>query len=173
MTIITLTSRSRRTAPAPSRLRLRRPAAQPHRPGPREPDDIALVLHTSGTTSRPKIVPLRTGNVAASAPATSRDARLTAKDRALEHHAAVPHPRPDRGACSRRCRRGGSVFCTPGFNALKFFAWHRRGRSRPGTRRVPTMHQAILAARDAQRGNRSRATRCASSARRRRRCRRR
>ena len=27
-------------------------------PGPAQPDDIALVLHTSGTTSRPKIVPL-------------------------------------------------------------------------------------------------------------------
>jgi acyl-CoA synthetase (AMP-forming)/AMP-acid ligase II len=28
------------------------------KPGPATPDDIALVLHTSGTTSRPKIVPL-------------------------------------------------------------------------------------------------------------------
>src|SRR5262249_47912902 len=31
------------------------------------PDDIALVLHTSGTTSRPKIVPLSQRNVCASA----------------------------------------------------------------------------------------------------------
>ena len=31
------------------------------------PDDVALVLHTSGTTSRPKIVPLSQRNVAASA----------------------------------------------------------------------------------------------------------
>ncbi|MGI9206037.1 MAG: AMP-binding protein, partial [Woeseiaceae bacterium] len=29
------------------------------------PDDVALVLHTSGTTSRPKIVPLRHSNVCA------------------------------------------------------------------------------------------------------------
>ena len=28
------------------------------RPGPVQPDDVALILHTSGTTSRPKIVPL-------------------------------------------------------------------------------------------------------------------
>jgi len=31
-----------------------------------EPTDIALILHTSGTTSRPKIVPLLQSNVAAS-----------------------------------------------------------------------------------------------------------
>jgi non-ribosomal peptide synthetase component F len=31
------------------------------------PDDVALVLHTSGTTSRPKIVPLKQRNVCASA----------------------------------------------------------------------------------------------------------
>ncbi|MCB0090792.1 MAG: AMP-binding protein, partial [Caldilineaceae bacterium] len=32
-----------------------------------QPDDVALVLHTSGTTSRPKIVPLSHRNVCASA----------------------------------------------------------------------------------------------------------
>jgi len=39
-------------------------------PGPPESpgdDDIALVLHTSGTTSRPKLVPLRHRNLFASA----------------------------------------------------------------------------------------------------------
>ena len=36
-------------------------------PGPAEPDDIALVLHTSGTTARPKIVLLSNRNLAASA----------------------------------------------------------------------------------------------------------
>lgn len=34
---------------------------------PASPDDIALILHTSGTTSRPKIVPLSHRNVCASA----------------------------------------------------------------------------------------------------------
>ena len=33
----------------------------PERPGEAGPDDVGLVLHTSGTTSRPKIVPLRQG----------------------------------------------------------------------------------------------------------------
>ncbi len=39
---------------------------------------------------------------------------------------------------------GGSVFCTPGFNALRFFAW--MGEATPTWyTAVPTMHQAILA----------------------------
>jgi oxalate---CoA ligase len=39
--------------------------------------------------------------------------------------------------------RGGSVFCTPGFNALKFFAWMEDSNPTWYTA-VPTMHQAIL-----------------------------
>src|SRR5207247_571465 len=39
----------------------------PARPGVAQPDDVALLLHTSGTTSRPKIVPLTQANVSASA----------------------------------------------------------------------------------------------------------
>ena len=39
---------------------------------------------------------------------------------------------------------GGSVFCTPGFNALKFFAWLEEAAPTWYTA-VPTMHQAILA----------------------------
>jgi acyl-CoA synthetase (AMP-forming)/AMP-acid ligase II len=39
---------------------------------------------------------------------------------------------------------GGSVFCTPGFNALRFFHW--LGEAQPSWySAVPTMHQAILA----------------------------
>ena len=39
---------------------------------------------------------------------------------------------------------GGSVFCTPGFNALRFFAWMEEAKPTWYTA-VPTMHQAILA----------------------------
>jgi acyl-CoA synthetase (AMP-forming)/AMP-acid ligase II len=39
---------------------------------------------------------------------------------------------------------GGSVFCTPGFNALKFFSWLEEANPTWYTA-VPTMHQAILA----------------------------
>ena len=38
---------------------------------------------------------------------------------------------------------GASVVCTPGFNALKFFAWFDEARPSWYTA-VPTMHQAIL-----------------------------
>lgn len=48
-------------------------------PGP-DPDDIALVLHTSGTTSRPKVVPLRQRNIASSARAISASYQLTHTD---------------------------------------------------------------------------------------------
>ena len=41
-----------------------------------EPDDIALILHTSGTTSRPKIVPLSQRNVCVSAGNIAADARV-------------------------------------------------------------------------------------------------
>jgi acyl-CoA synthetase (AMP-forming)/AMP-acid ligase II len=39
---------------------------------------------------------------------------------------------------------GSQVFCTPGFNALKFFAWMDEARPTWYTA-VPTMHQTILA----------------------------
>jgi acyl-CoA synthetase (AMP-forming)/AMP-acid ligase II len=39
---------------------------------------------------------------------------------------------------------GSSIFCTPGFNALKFFGWMEQARPTWYTA-VPTMHQAILA----------------------------
>ena len=44
------------------------------------PDDTALLLHTSGTTSRPKQVPLRHGNLMASASSIARHYALTADD---------------------------------------------------------------------------------------------
>ena len=46
-------------------------------------DDIALILHTSGTTSRPKIVPLLQRNVAASALHIQQSLALTPDDRCL------------------------------------------------------------------------------------------
>jgi acyl-CoA synthetase (AMP-forming)/AMP-acid ligase II len=47
-------------------------------------------------------------------------------------------------------RAGASVFCTPGFNALKFFAWMDEAAPSWYTA-VPTMHQAILARADRNR----------------------
>ena len=56
---------------------------------PSEPEDIALVLHTSGTTSRPKMVPLSHRNVTASAINVSRTLRLTREDVCLKDRKSV------------------------------------------------------------------------------------
>jgi len=86
-----------------------------------EPEDIALVLHTSGTTSRPKIVPLRQINVTASAYHIGEALELTPDDVCLN---IMPlfHIHGLIAGLLAPLSRGGSVFCTPGFNALKFFA---------------------------------------------------
>jgi oxalate---CoA ligase len=106
------------------------------------PDDIALVLHTSGTTSRPKIVPLAHKNIAASAANIRRTLALTANDRGL---VIMPlfHIHGLIAALSAPLSAGGEVCCTPGFNALKFFSWLDEVKPTWYTG-VPTMHQAIL-----------------------------
>jgi len=115
----------------------------PARPGPAEADDIALVLHTSGTTSRPKIVPLTQANVTASARHIGRTLALTAQDRCLN---IMPlfHIHGLIAAVLSTAATGGSLYATPGFNALKLFGWLDQARPTWYTA-VPTMHQAILA----------------------------
>lgn len=119
---------------------------RPERPGFAGPDDVALVLHTSGTTSRPKIVPLSHRNVTASARHIRETLALTAADRCLNimplfHiHGLIAATLSSVGA-------GGSVWCSPGFNALKFFGWMQEARPSWYTA-VPTMHQTILSRAD-------------------------
>ncbi len=105
--------------------------------------DVALILHTSGTTSRPKIVPLLQSNVAASAHHIRESLALTPEDRCLN---VMPlfHIHGLLAAVSASLAAGGSVFCTGGFNALNFFAMMDEARPTWFTA-VPTMHQAILA----------------------------
>jgi oxalate---CoA ligase len=106
------------------------------------PDDIALVLHTSGTTSRPKIVPLAHRNVCASAANIRSTLALTPGDRNL---VIMPlfHIHGLIAALLAPLSAGGEVCCSPGFNALKFFSWMAEVRPTWYTG-VPTMHQAIL-----------------------------
>ena len=105
-------------------------------------EDIALILHTSGTTSRPKIVPLSHRNVCASAVNVAHTLRLTADDRCLN---VMPlfHIHGLIAAVLAPLGVGGSIFSTPGFNALRFFGWLDEARPSFYTA-VPTMHQAIL-----------------------------
>ncbi|HEY4131914.1 MAG TPA: AMP-binding protein, partial [Gemmatimonadaceae bacterium] len=106
------------------------------------PDDIALVLHTSGTTSRPKIVPLAHRNVCASAKNIRNTLGLTSEDRNL---VIMPlfHIHGLMAALLAPLSAGGEVCCSPGFNALKFFGWLAEVKPTWYTG-VPTMHQAIL-----------------------------
>ena len=117
------------------------------KPGPSlkgvaESEDIALVLHTSGTTSRPKIVPLSHRNICASAQHILQNLALVPEDRCLN---VMPlfHIHGLMAAVLSSLAAGASVFCTPGFNALKFFSWMKEARPSWYTA-VPTMHQAIL-----------------------------
>jgi acyl-CoA synthetase (AMP-forming)/AMP-acid ligase II len=114
------------------------------------PDDIALVLHTSGTTSRPKIVPLSHRNVTASAVNIVRILRLTREDVCLN---IMPlfHIHGLIGAVLSSIAAGASIACAPNFDALKFFRWFAEVNPTWYTA-VPTMHQTILgrAARNAE-----------------------
>lgn len=107
-----------------------------------QPDDISMVLHTSGTTSRPKIVPLSQGNLAASAAHIARTLQFTAADCGLN---IMPlfHIHGLIAGVMAPLSAGSQVFCTPGFNALKFFGWMDEAKPTWYTA-VPTMHQAIL-----------------------------
>ncbi len=111
--------------------------------GPAGSGDAALILHTSGTTSRPKIVPLTQQNVVASARNIGRSLALEPGDRCLN---VMPlfHIHGLIAAVLASLAAGASVHCAPGFNALRFFSWIEEIRPSWYTA-VPTMHQTILA----------------------------
>ncbi|MBZ0128654.1 MAG: acyl--CoA ligase [Rhodobacteraceae bacterium] len=117
-------------------------AGTPSRSGWSEGRDEALVLHTSGTTSRPKVVPLSTANVLASARHIAKALDLTGEDVGLS---IMPlfHIHGLIASLLASMSAGAHVVCTPGFNALKFFQWFAAVNPTWYTA-VPTMHQAIL-----------------------------
>ncbi|HJV61615.1 MAG TPA: AMP-binding protein [Albitalea sp.] len=105
--------------------------------------DTALILHTSGTTARPKIVPLSQANLLASAHNIARHLALQPRDRCLN---VMPlfHIHGLIGALLATLAAGGSIVCTPGFDERLFFdrvaefepTWYTA---------VPTIHQSVLA----------------------------
>ena len=104
-------------------------------------DDVAMVLHTSGTTSRPKRVPLSVANLCASAGHIAATLAFTPRDVGLN---IMPlfHIHGLIGGLLAPLSAGSRVFCTPGFNALRFFAWMDEAHPTWYTA-VPTMHLAI------------------------------
>ncbi len=125
------------------RLRLPPGLARGGTPGFSAADDIALVLHTSGTTARPKRVPLSHANLTASARSISAHLSLSPADRCLN---VMPlfHIHGLVGALLASLTGGGSVVCTPGFSPLHFFEWLVELEPTWYTA-VPTMHQEVLA----------------------------
>lgn len=106
-------------------------------------DDPVLVLHTSGTTSRPKVVPLRQRNLARSARNIAASLQLTERDRSL---AVMPlfHIHGIMAGFLAPLSVGGSVVCPPGFDAFAFHRWVDELKPTYYTA-VPTMHQMVLA----------------------------
>jgi len=105
-------------------------------------DNVALVLHTSGTTARPKIVPLSHNNLMASAEAIRQTLNLQNSDTVcnvmpLFHiHGLIA------GLCTSLVA-GCTVVATPGFSAPDMGRWLNRHEATWYTA-VPTMHQALL-----------------------------
>ncbi len=106
------------------------------------PEDVALVLHTSGTTSRPKIVPLTQKNICTSADNIQTTLQLTGQDRCLN---VMPlfHIHGLMAAVLSSLSAGASIVCTPGFRGDQFFGWLSFFQPTWYTA-VPTMHQTVL-----------------------------
>lgn len=107
------------------------------------PADTALLLHTSGTTSRPKLVPLSGANLCASARHIAASLALSPEDRCLN---ILPlfHIHGLAAAVLATLASGGSVVLTDGVYAAGFFDWLEEFRP-TWYSAVPTMHQGILA----------------------------
>jgi acyl-CoA synthetase (AMP-forming)/AMP-acid ligase II len=101
-----------------------------------------LLLHTSGTTSRPKLVPLLHRNLCASAFNIGRTLRLSPDDCCLN---VMPlfHIHGLVAGLLSSLAAGGRVVCAPDFSAPRFFEWMAEFRPSWYTA-VPTMHQTIL-----------------------------
>jgi amino acid adenylation domain-containing protein len=114
-----------------------------------EPQDIALILHTSGTTARPKMVPLPQSHLCRSAQQIQTTLAITPADRSLN---IMPlfHIHGLVGVLLASLTGGGAVICTPGFGADAFFDWWETERP-TWYSAVPTLHQAILSAAAAHR----------------------
>jgi len=110
---------------------------------PPSAEDVALVLHTSGTTSRPKRVPLRHCNLVASARNVARSYALTPSDVSM---CVMPlfHVHGLVGSVLSSLLAGAAVVVPPGFNALAFWPTvHDHGATWYSA--VPTIHQMLLA----------------------------
>lgn len=106
------------------------------------PDDVVLVLRTSGTTGKAKVVPLRNRHLMTSAGTVARSLNLTESDRCLN---VMPlfHVHGFVAGLLAQLAVGGSVICPPGLHPRQFPAWLRRTGPTWYTA-VPTLHDAVI-----------------------------
>jgi oxalate---CoA ligase len=106
-------------------------------------DNVALFLHTSGTTSRPKLVPLRHSNLIASAHNMVDTLQLSAADRCLN---LMPlfHVHGLVGGLLAPLAAAGSAVCPANFRLGDFVDWLEATQPSWYTA-VPAMHRAIVA----------------------------
>ncbi len=127
-------------------------------------NDVALVLHTSGTTSRPKRVPLKHRNLTASVENITATYQLSSDDVAL---CLMPlfHVHGLMASTMSTLRTGGTVVVPPRFNPLGFWPLLAEHRI-TWYSAVPTIHHLILAraGRHADTSNNLRFVRSCSSA---------
>ena len=111
--------------------------------GPPQQDDVALILHTSGTTGRPKRVPLRHRNLAVSAENIAQTYQLTANDVAMT---VMPlfHVHGLLASTLATLLTGGTMVVPEKFNPLSFWRTVRECRA-TWYSAVPTMHRLLLA----------------------------
>jgi acyl-CoA synthetase (AMP-forming)/AMP-acid ligase II/acyl carrier protein len=104
--------------------------------------DDAFMLLTSGSTSRPKTVPVTHASVCLSACNVGTALELGSRDRLLS---VLPlfHGHGLISGLLAALAAGSSVVCTPGFDARAFFGWLTEFRPTWYTA-VPAIHQAIL-----------------------------
>ena len=107
------------------------------------PDDVALILSTSGTTGRSQAVPLTHRNICSAAENTSAALGLSSSDRCLNVMPLFHGHGLIAGALASMIA-GSGVMCTTGFDASMFFGWLDGYRPTWYTA-VPTIHRAILA----------------------------
>jgi acyl-CoA synthetase (AMP-forming)/AMP-acid ligase II len=114
-----------------------------------EPGDAALMIITSGTTARPKIVPMTHVNICSSAYCSVASVALTADDRCI-NMMPLFHGHGVNNILLGSMAAGASVVCAPGCEVDRFFGWLREFRP-TWYSAVPTMHQAIVAQARSQR----------------------
>lgn len=104
-------------------------------------NDIAIILHTSGTTAKPKIVPLSRSNIIASANNIISALKLTSTDKCLN---IMPffHIHGLMVAIST-LQSGGTIICPPKFVPSQFYQWLENFKPTWYTA-SPTIHQSIV-----------------------------